>query len=427
MQHNLATTWFLNHDITKLVVDNPISLNGLLFAVFTALTINTFRKTLNDKPLSILQTNQMKGLSMIVIIIHHLSIHSISNPADLLVFRNTGFIGVTLFLILSGFGLCLSLQKKGLKNFFNRRLVRVYIPFLFAMLLEVGLRKLVLHNPNSILTEFSNLVFNVTTIDRNMWFIIFILFWYGITYLIFRLKLSTQLKILFLGFVSLAILLVPQIPEFWKINTFSFPLGCWLGLNYQVVASKIEKFVSQPLIVGVAMIIGLFILSIIDLILAYISYQHGALATVCLFIILALMLLLYLAKRQVSANIYIESICGILTIIIVGLNYLNLADDYNLAGHISRNLSGIFSAFAILLLVSLMLKFNTYSMFLNWIGDIAFELYLLHGMFMYSFDFILFRGNIAITFFIYFTAICLTSLLFKKLNALFYSSILNKL
>ncbi|MBD2214433.1 acyltransferase family protein [Nostoc linckia FACHB-104] len=427
MQHNLATTWFLNHDITKLVVDNPLSLNGLLFAVFTALTINTFRKTLDDKPLSILQTNQMKGLSMIIIIIHHLSIHSITNPSDLLIFRNTGFIGVTLFLILSGFGLCLSMQKKGIENFFKRRLSKIYLPFLFAMLLEVVLRKLVLYNANNIFTELSNLVFNVTSVDRNMWFIIFILFWYGITYLIFRLNLSTKLKIFFLCFVSIAILLIPQIPEFWKINAFSFPLGCWIGLNYQDISPKIQKVVSQRLGILWAMIIGFFILSIVHLFLAYISYEYGAIATDLLFIIIAIILLLFLAKKKVGVNSYIETICGLLTTAIVGLNYLNISSDYNIAGHILRNMSGIFSAGAIFLLVSLMVKFNTYSVFLNWIGDIAFELYLLHGMFMYSFDFILFRGNISITFFIYFIVICLASIIFKKLNSVFYSSILNKL
>jgi peptidoglycan/LPS O-acetylase OafA/YrhL len=99
--------------------------------------------------------------------------------------------------------------------------------------------------------------------------------------------------------------------------------------------------------------------------------------------------------------------------------------SYNaIAKNIIINTSAILAAFAIFLLISLMLRFNLYSLFLNWIGEISFELYLLHGMLMYTFDFILFRGDISITFFIYFIFICLSSILLNKINSGVYDLVL---
>ena len=428
MLDTLPAVLFVNHDATKIVVDNPIILNLSLFLIFTFLTLITFRRTVNDRPLSILQTNQMKGLAIIIVIVHHLSYHTIENSSDLIIFRDSGFLGVALFLVLSGFGLSLSLQKKGIKNFFTKRLTKVYVPFLFAMLLEVFLNKLIFNKDNNIFNKLFNIFFNVMLIDRNMWFIVFIILWYGITYLIFWLNLSNLLKICFLCSVSLGMLLVPQIIEVWKFNAFSFPLGCWLGLNYKFILPKIESLINQKIGILCCIIIGFSILTIIDLRFAYWAYPHHQLGDNLLFSITTIIFLVYLAYKKATLPIYIESISGLLALAIVGLNYFSMSSyNYNITAIFIKNISGICCAFTIFLLVSLMLKYNLYSAFLSVIGDISFELYLLHGMFMYSFDFILFRGNISVMFFIYFILIFLISIIFKKFNSIVYNSILNKL
>ena len=111
-------TLFLNHDCTKIKVPSPLLLNLSLFFVFAILTFITIRKTVGDKPLSVLQTNQMKGLAILSIIIGHLSFHTIENT-DLSLFLNKfSPSGLALFLIISGLGISLSLKKKGIKGFF---------------------------------------------------------------------------------------------------------------------------------------------------------------------------------------------------------------------------------------------------------------------------------------------------------------------
>ncbi len=49
MLDTLPAILFLNHDVTKIVVDNPIILNLSLFFIFTFLTLITIRKTKDCK------------------------------------------------------------------------------------------------------------------------------------------------------------------------------------------------------------------------------------------------------------------------------------------------------------------------------------------------------------------------------------------
>jgi membrane-bound acyltransferase YfiQ involved in biofilm formation len=428
MLYALSAVLFLNHDITKIPVDNPLILNLSLILGFTFLTLITLKKTVNDKPLSILQSNQMKGLSIIIIIIHHLSLHTLEKPSDLAIFQNFGFKAVALFLVLSGFGLTISLQKKGITNFFNRRLARVYIPFLLVMILEILLSQILLNKNTHILTELFNAIFHANTLDRTMWFIIYILLWYCVIYLLYYLNLTNKSKLFFLFFVSLGILIASEPSEgssllLWKINAFSFPIGCWLGLNYKWTAAKIDQLINQNIGIILGVIIGCLMLSKFFGNFASTLYKQGIIGNY-VFLCIAIIFWVALKNKQILRQNLIENISGLSAIVIIGFNYLNLSSYNAIAKNIIINTSAILAAFAIFLLISLMLRFNLYSLFLNWIGEISFELYLLHGMLMYTFDFILFRGDISITFFIYFIFICLSSILLNKINSGVYDLVL---
>ena len=119
----MISSFFLNHDVNKIQVDNPIILNLCLFLGFTSLSLISLKKTTKDNLFSVLQTNQMKGLAIILIIIHHLRVHTIENSSDLSFFYDFGTTGVAIFLILSGFGITNSIESKGTKFFFIKGLL----------------------------------------------------------------------------------------------------------------------------------------------------------------------------------------------------------------------------------------------------------------------------------------------------------------
>lgn len=424
---------FLNHNYTKIQVDNPIFLNLCLFLGFGFLILATLKKTIGDKPLSVLQTTQMKGLAIIIIILNHLSLHTIESSKDLKIFADAGVIGVSIFFIFSGYGLSISLKKKGTKNFFSAKIVRVYFPVFLAMCLEIFLNYFLYKN-NNLFFDISQIFLNISSIDRNMWFIVFLIFWYCLTYLIFQLNLENKKKVLFLSCASILVLSIPNVSFLWspntslawKFNAFSFPLGCWLGLNSKVINKKIGILLEQDITNFFGIVMSCIVLSKISFSLA--NRPHVGVPLLLSLIIVAGSI--YFIKNKIKFKSPVEFICSSLTITMLYSHFtdrLTKADISTITRSAFYNFYSIFAAISLVFLISLFLKFNFYSYFLNFVGNISFELYLLHGMFMYSFDFILFRGNISLTFFVYFLAICIVSVGFRKLNSIVYDSVLSRL
>lgn len=74
-------------------------------------------------------TELLKGVATLLILISH-----ISNYKEFSVLIPLGGIGVSLFLISSGFGLNESFKKKGLKQFFRGRFLKIMIPYWIMVL-----------------------------------------------------------------------------------------------------------------------------------------------------------------------------------------------------------------------------------------------------------------------------------------------------
>jgi peptidoglycan/LPS O-acetylase OafA/YrhL len=210
-------------------------------------------------------------------------------------------------------------------------------------------------------------------------------------------------------------------------NALSFPFGCWLGLNYKFICEKVENLLSKNILLLFTILISCIFVSIISFYLSVISIKNGFMVGVLLLILIIIFIFIYGLKKKAKFENNIEIISIVLASTFLYFNYFHGWYESNFYIGIFRSILAVSSAIPILLLVSLLVKFSLYSYFLNFIGKISFELYLIHGMFMYSFDFILFRGNIAVTFFIYFIAICMVSLAFRKINSIIYDSLLKKL
>ena len=94
-------------------------------ALVIALTLLFLRK--NDMQrggfLSIDYTNFIRSVAILFVIIHH-----VGNYSGVSIFTPLGGIGVALFLMISGYGLNESYNRKGLSGFWKSKLIRVLIP-----------------------------------------------------------------------------------------------------------------------------------------------------------------------------------------------------------------------------------------------------------------------------------------------------------
>ncbi len=62
---------------------------------------------------------------------------ALGNTGYLSLLHHLGFPSVSIFLVLSGYGIFLSVEKKGVNSFFSKRVMRVYIPFVLAMTCKI--------------------------------------------------------------------------------------------------------------------------------------------------------------------------------------------------------------------------------------------------------------------------------------------------
>jgi predicted ferric reductase len=84
--------WFVNQNLLALAVNNAVDNRSILttFTILSLLILISFRKSVREQPLSILQTNQMKGIAILIIIVHHVAL-ALGNPGYLSLLSRLGF------------------------------------------------------------------------------------------------------------------------------------------------------------------------------------------------------------------------------------------------------------------------------------------------------------------------------------------------
>lgn len=118
-----------NYESLKLNVQHPEYINLLILVFILCVCFVSIRKTNAARILSKDQTDQLKGLAIIAVILGHLWVHAVGNIPKLL------FSGeaVAMFLILSGYGLTSSYGNRKVQHgsYIAARIMRVMIPYCF--------------------------------------------------------------------------------------------------------------------------------------------------------------------------------------------------------------------------------------------------------------------------------------------------------
>lgn len=170
-------------------------------------------------------TNLLKGLAILTVFWGHIGlayhIHSLQWIAA---------IGVSLFLICSGYGLEASFKKNGLKHYWLKRFIAVIIPYWIVYILAISL----------INAKFNlKILFSVIFFTKANWYIpfilvIYIMYW-GVKVLTIRFNLTekTSYVLLFsvftIWFVILSFFFIkPSAPSLLARQVYAFPLGILL-------------------------------------------------------------------------------------------------------------------------------------------------------------------------------------------------------
>lgn len=187
-------------------------------------------------------TKQLKGIAILLVIIGHLkNALSLSLPEFI---TYAGAWGVSLFLILSGYGLTKSYLKNG--PFLFKRF-NILIPYSILTFIWIIVDILIFKKSYSIRVILLSLFgFDFTrSIDPSMWYISFILMWYTIFYIVFKLPIRNSLKLVILFLFSFLFKnysltrYTKEIAWQWQLHAYVFPIGVLSGL-YSKYLSKLK-------------------------------------------------------------------------------------------------------------------------------------------------------------------------------------------
>lgn len=154
-------------------------------------------------------TTSIKGIAILLITISH-----IAGLGGTRIFTPLGGIGVSIFLFFSGYGITLSAEKKGVKCFWIKRIIGVYVPYvIIALLISITSYEY------NLFDFFRSIVF-VKSIVPYSWYLIYLSFWYLVFWLSFKYD-KKQLYVIS-GAILISFFLMPEI---MAEQSLSFPMG----------------------------------------------------------------------------------------------------------------------------------------------------------------------------------------------------------
>lgn len=167
-------------------------------------------------------TTKMKAMAIIMVVICHVGTTLFGR-----LFNPFGGIGVSTFLILSGYGLMESFKQHGLDGFWRKRLSRVLVPYLIFLLVYCAYRMVA----NG---EFP--IFNL-----RYWFVEYIVIWYVLFY--FIMKYCPKCK--WILFSIAAIVIIWVMPCLQAQQSLCFMAGILISEKKDDVASISRKRLIQ--------------------------------------------------------------------------------------------------------------------------------------------------------------------------------------
>jgi peptidoglycan/LPS O-acetylase OafA/YrhL len=227
--------------------------------------------------LSFANTQKMRGIAILFVIIGHLRILDIASW------------GVGLFLFMSGYGLTTSFLKNGLENFFQKRALKIWLPFVLLFVVE-----LFVDYSSGTAYPLKSIVWSLTglnlypMVDASMWYIGYSMIWYILFFVIFKICKHTDTKrlifllslaTLFMTVLSLSPLAMKAAAAWWYV--FCFPLGVFCALYYEKIRSLAFSKTSVALL-GVA-VVSLFAL---EFYLSYLLFFINIYVAVVFFLLL---------------------------------------------------------------------------------------------------------------------------------------------
>ncbi len=218
-------------------IADPVQATWIIGAILLIILYLSIRKKAADSWFPVSLTRELKGLAILAVIFSHLGYFLAADHRFLFPLSIGAGIGVNLFLFLSGYGLTAALLKKktSLREFYGRRLLRLYVPFWIALvgLLLLDLFFLRLNYSWQFIGQSLAGIFLSADLYRDfnspLWYVTLTVFYYLIFPLVFSRRRPWLSAILIYLVTLLVVTLNPPLLQgvmrLYQVHIMAFPLG----------------------------------------------------------------------------------------------------------------------------------------------------------------------------------------------------------
>ena len=224
----------------------PITITDVPTATFIVISLLilamllTLSKTQYTELFPVGLTEELKGVGILSVVFAHISYMLVSDSHFLYPLSIAGGVGVDLFLLMSGYGLTVSMLKKKLSasEFYRRRLIKVFIPFWLVLIILFIADDDILHityTPKYILEsmlEWFPQARAFDDVDSPLWYINWLVLFYVLFPLLFMPKrpwLTAILLAIIANIIAIADPLHLQANWLHRLHTNAFSLGILLA------------------------------------------------------------------------------------------------------------------------------------------------------------------------------------------------------
>ena len=174
-------------------------------------------------------TDVLRGYAIMSIMLHHMVLR-MSSASILIPFRLVGYLGVSIFFFLSGYGLYHAYEKKKdiyVKGFMLKRIESVYVPAVIAQLFFMLAMMIVFHQQYKPLAFLRGLL-GLYPVDSSQWYVLAALYHYFVFWLSIRFLKAWKHRTIFLFAAAVVYFVFCVLMGFsknWYDTAFCFSLG----------------------------------------------------------------------------------------------------------------------------------------------------------------------------------------------------------
>ena len=182
------------------------------------------------------QTRMLKGIAISAVVVSH-----IGQAFHIGAVNPLGPLGVFLFLFLSGYGLSCSYEANGRKKYFQKKLIKVYLPYCIAVILF--LIWVLCRNIEIEPSLVGKYLILWSLSQGSYWYLIFMFYWYVVFYMLTFCYDNDKILFPLLLVASALIIILQRFSRVYVWQFFSFPMGVMFGKHNELLKRcNSEKF-----------------------------------------------------------------------------------------------------------------------------------------------------------------------------------------